>query len=291
MQTFNDFHPAALLAYFIAVSVITMFSMNPVLLLISLIGAILGCAVCGGIGKRFGGFLIVMLMLTTIINPLFSHDGTSILFILNGNPVTLEAVFYGVAMGLMLCAVLLWFRLFSAIMTSEKLQCVLGVFSPKTALLLSMTLRYVPLFVRQTARVAQTQRAMGLTRADTVGEKLRNGCRIFSVMLTWGLENGIITANSMDARGYGTGHRTAFSRFRFRLRDAGLLLCTVTLTGILLHTMITGALFCTYYPAMELPRLTVGTIISYGAFAVLVLLPIITETEETLKWHCLRSKI
>lgn len=45
---------------------------------------------CGGIA-----FYVSMFLLVAVTNPLFSHNGVTPLFYLNGNPVTLEAFVYG----------------------------------------------------------------------------------------------------------------------------------------------------------------------------------------------------
>ena len=89
--------------------------------------------------------------------------------------------------------------------------------------LLSMTLRYIPLFRGQVRKTQQAQKALGLYKEDSIPDSIRGGIRIFSVMVSWALENGVITADSMTARGYGTKRRSHFSVFRFRREDALLL--------------------------------------------------------------------
>ena len=42
------------------------------------------------------GFYLPLFLLVAVTNPLFSHNGVTPLFFMNGNPVTLEAVVYGV---------------------------------------------------------------------------------------------------------------------------------------------------------------------------------------------------
>lgn len=59
------------------------------------------------------------------------------LFFLNGNPVTLEAVLYGLDIAAMLVAVMYWFKCYNHIMTSEKILFLFGKVIPKLSLLLS----------------------------------------------------------------------------------------------------------------------------------------------------------
>ena len=103
----------------------------------------------------------------------------------------------------MIVSVLYWFRTLTHIMTSDKLLYLFGSVSPKLALILSMTLRYIPLFRSQIRKTQQAQKALGLYKEDSIPDNIRGGIRIFSVMVSWALENGVITADSMTARGYG----------------------------------------------------------------------------------------
>ncbi len=66
-----------------------------------------------------------------------------------------------------------------------------------------MAVRFIPLFRRQAERVSLSQKAMGLYAGDNYMDKARGAARVFSILLTWSLENAIDTAASMRARGYG----------------------------------------------------------------------------------------
>lgn len=61
-----------------------------------------------------------------------------------------------------------------------------------------------------------------------------------SIVVTWALENALDTADSMKSRGYGLPKRTAFSLFRFTLRDGICLGVLATLGGIVLAGSLTG---------------------------------------------------
>lgn len=290
MCGFDEHHPTALTVYFLAVAGLCMFSMDAVLLGLSLLGALICLGALGGMRPwRNHLYALVLFAGMALVNPLVSHRGVTVLFVLNRNPVTLEAAIYGVAAGCMLLAVLYWFRAFTRMMTSEKLLCVFGTLSPKLALLLSMALRYVPLFARQAAQVEQSQRAMGLYREDNLIDRIKGGMRIFSVMVTWTLENGIITADSMTARGYGIGRRSRYTVFRWRRGDVLLLCATLMLTALTLFGLADAD--TVYYPAFRMTPLTARALLGYVSYGLLTLLPAIITGKEALKWHCLRSRI
>jgi len=206
MRTFADSNPIAVTVYFLTVSAIAMFCANPVISAISLFGAVILYIMNNGRkGLSTHIFSAVLFAAMSLVNPLVSHNGATVLFVMNNNPVTLEALVYGISAAVTVIAVLYWFRSFSQIMTSDKLLYLFGTLSPKLALTLSMALRYVPLFGAQIKKIHASQKALGLYKDDNIVDSFRGGMGIFSIMLTWALENGVVTADSMTARGYGAG--------------------------------------------------------------------------------------
>ncbi len=290
MRRFADHNPAAVAAYFLCAAGVAMFLMEPVILALSLMGALIALILAGE-GRKWQLHLMTLLLFAgmTLVNPLLSHNGVTVLFVLNHNPVTLEALVYGAAAGGMIAAVMTWFRAFSALMTSDKLLYIFSALSPKLALMLSMALRYVPLFGRQARSIQQSQQALGLYREDSLVDRARGGLRVFSVMVTWTLENGIITADSMTARGYGTGRRSRFSLFRWTRADVVLLTLSLLLTALTLWGMA-GRPFV-YYPVLAAPSLDARMGLAYSSYGLLTLLPALITGKEALKWHCLRSRI
>ena len=148
-----EYNPIAIFVYFLCAAMLPMFCMNPAILVFSLAGAVCFYFVRNGLdGMRSHLFFLALLLVMSLINPLFYHNGETVLFVLNDNPVTLEALCYGIASSVMIIGVLYWFRSFSQLMTEDRLLYLMGSASPKLALVLSMALRYVPLFGRQTER-------------------------------------------------------------------------------------------------------------------------------------------
>ncbi len=290
MRILSDSNPVASAGYFLAVTGIAMFCGNPVLQTLSLAGALSVYLLRNGArGASAHLFSLGIFAVTALINPLVSHNGGTVLFVMNNNSVTLESLLYGIFSAVMITGTLYWFRTFSQVMTSDKLMYIFGALSPKLALIFSMTLRYVPLFGKQYRRTDSAQRGMGLYRDDNIADSFRGGIRIFSVMITWALENGIITADSMSARGYGIGKRSCFSRFRFRGEDVFMLCAAVILSAVTILGTI-GAEF-EFYPFFKVPVLTVRSAASYVSYGLLIILPIILGAKEELKWKYLRSKI
>jgi len=292
MRSFENCNPIVITVYFLSVISILMFSQNPMLLLLAFLGAFSYTLIRSKrVSLKSHLFYFGLFVLLALINPLFSHNGKTVLFVINDSPITLEAVIYGVVSGGILVTVLYLFRSFSEIMTRDKLLYVFGSLSPKLALILSMGLRYVPLFRERAKTIAESQKALGLYKEDNILDKIKSDLRVFSVLITWALENGITTADSMAARGYGKRRRTYFTLFRFRKSDALLLFATLTCSALTVIGMAFGALDFIFYPTLEWGSLTPLGMAAYTAYGVLAVLPIVLETEERLQWKYLQSKI
>lgn len=292
MRAFSDHNPIAVAIYFLCVSGIIMLGSEPFILVTSLVGALsLYFARNGGRGWRthlgfFGMFLVL-----SLINPLVSHNGVTVLFVINDAPITAEALLYGIFASGTVITVVYWFRSFSEIMSADKLLYLFGKLSPKLALTLSMGLRYVPLFTKQSVKISRAQTALGLYKDGNAYDRAKGGLRVFSVMTTWALENGIVTADSMTARGYGEGKRTYFSDFRMRRGDVLLLVLTLILTASVAVCFATGSLDFEFYPCIKAAQTNIFTAVGYICYGILAALPTLYEMGEIIKWKYLRSKI
>ena len=276
MKQFSALHPVVLFLYFCAVLGVTMFCLNPAVQLVSLAGALLLFHVADDRTQKRRRFLpLLMIPLGGLINPVFSHHGQTILFFLNNNPVTLQAFYYGLNMGGTACAALFWLSCFSLLMGSDRLLCVFGRVSPKLALMLSLILRFVPLLHRRSVESRQALRAMGLFREDNFFLKLRSRVRVFFAVAASALENGVITADSMEARGYSVGRRTAYSTFRFSATEGVFSLPAAVAFGVSLAAV--PALRVDFYPTVSLHGSLARCVVGLIAFALLCLLPGVTQ--------------
>ncbi len=292
MRAFEDYNPIVIFVYFLAVAGITMFCMNPLLLALSFAGAFL--LFLGSHDRGRGKtllFLLAFWLVMSVINPLFQHNGKTVLFILNQNRITLEACIYGMTAGLMIITVILWFRSFSKLMTSDRLLYVFAGLSPRFSLLLSMTLRYIPLFGKQLIRVEEAQKARGLYKEDNIIDNISGKTKVFSILVTWGLENGIITADSMEARGYGLRRRSFYSIYRFRKSDLRLLVVLLLFLAEEIAALALGWFKLEYYPELGRLNFSMPAVLSYIFFGITAVLPTLINFAEGIKWRYYQSKI
>ena len=274
---FTDCHPAVNFLYFALVLAFSMCLTHPAALLISLAGAccyltrLLGASELG----RSARWLVPMALLAALVNPAFVHQGVTILtYLPSGNPLTLESILFGLASALLLAAVVLWFRCFGEVMTSDKFIYLFGRIIPALSLVLSMTLRFVPRFRRQFRAVAQAQRFMGRdTESGSLLRRGRNAMKAFSILVTWSLESAIDTADSMRSRGYGQPGRTAFALYRLDDRDRSLLLWLGFCGLYLLSGVLSGGLYFQYYPLLLGAPAQPLTVSFFAVYLLLCLTP------------------
>lgn len=293
-DAFSSCHPVINFLYFALVLLVTMFCLHPIILGLSLAGSVVYAVYLNGQrAVRFSlAFLLPMMLLTLIINPAFNHQGITILtYLPTGNPLTLESILYGVSAAAMLAAVISWFSCYTAVMTSDKFVYLFGRVIPALSLVLSMTLRFVPKFKAQLHVVSEAQRCVGRDVSDgSLLRRIRNAVTIFSIMVTWALENAIETADSMKSRGYGLPGRTAFSIYRFDVRDRTILLWLCFCGGVLGWSALTGGLSWRYYPTVKGALLTPVTVCLLLCWAGLCLTPMAINIHADRTWRTLHGK-
>lgn len=288
-------HPVSFLLFFISVIGFTFSVTNPICTAISFICSLTTALVLNGSKavKLTLVFVLPMLLFIAVINPVFSHQGVTILtYLPDGNPLTLESIIYGIYGGFMLSSVVLWFSCFSRVMTSDKLIYLFGKVLPSLGLLLSMTLRFVPRFTSQLKVVRNAQKCIGRDISDgSVSARIKNAIKIISIMISWSMENAIETADSMKSRGHGLKGRTSYSNYKFRAYDYTLLLVTFITSSALITFICTSKLDFYIYPLISGNLSDIFAISSYMLLFTLMMIPLFLSVKEELKWKFLKSKI
>lgn len=291
-DAFSGFHPVVNFIFFVAVLGLTMFIQQPVYLLISMVS---GCAYLLYLQGKKGmlrqvGYLVPILAMMAIMNPMFNHEGVTILWYLpNDNPITLEAICFGLASAVMMGASIVWFNCCNTVFTSDKIIYLFGRVIPALSLLISMTLRFVPRFKNFLQSVMRTQQAMH--KPENTKEKLQQALAAFSATVSWAMEQSIVSADSMKSRGYGLPGRTAFSVYLFEKRDGIALALLALLCAGAAAPHLFGLMGWTYYPSLSGALFGPVQIMAYLCYGGMCNLPLIINLMEDRKWNALRSKI
>lgn len=291
MKSLNELHPTVLLYYFVVILGLTMFNMHPTLLIISLIGSIgVSLFIQRSSFIKSLKWLIPFMLIAAILNPLITHNGEKIILYINEQPITLEAIAYGIAMAIMLVSIIFWFGSFNSLMTSDKFLYVFGKISPAVALLISLTMRLIPLFFKQIKRITNAQRTIGMDpTTGSIIQRVKAAARIISILLSWALENAVETADSMKARGYGLKNRSTFSLFKFDRFDGVIASIITVLFSSQIVASYLGWNHFDYYPTFSVISWDMPFIFVTGSYALLIVLPIFLEIQEAFKWRSLKS--
>lgn len=271
MRAFEKMHPLPCFLYFLTIIGVTVFGRNPVILAESLIGA----AAAAVLSERAGAlpFLGVTAVVVTLTNPLFSHNGVTVLFFVGDLAVTLEALVYGLAFAAMLAAAVLWGAVSTRFLTSDKYVWLFGRLLPSAGLVLSCAMRFVPLFIGRTRGFIKSRGATSL----------KDILAAFSASLSYSAEEAMSTADSMRSRGYGTTKRTFYSSYRLTSRDIRALVIVLFcgISCLALSILDAGKFY--YYPAISAIKCGIADIALYICFGVLCAFPTATIIAEELK--------
>lgn len=278
----GGFHPAAAFFYSAALLVLAMLCFHPALIALGLAAAALQ-----NLMLRARPFLrqlawnLPVCAAFAAFNPLVNHGGKTLLFYFWGSPVTREALIYGLCQGGSLLLVFWLFGVYNVLVPPDRFSYLFSPVAPAASMLVTMTQRMLPLFARRLREIEAVQRTLRQSPAEN-GRRgaFRRRLGEVSVLLSWSMEDGLDTADSMKARGYGLSRRTSFSVFRFARRDALALGFTLLCAA--------GCVFCFYRFARcrFFPRVSFSGALPAGLFyaALAAALPA-CRAVSALRWR------
>ena len=294
MNEFKKFHPFVNLIYFIFAIGFGCVFMHPVSLGISFVCSLSYMFVTKG-KKALGSFIVILpfVALTALINPLFNHQGVTILgYFPWGNPLTFESVFYGICASIMVISVMCFFSSFNEVMTTDKFVYLFGRILPKFSLILSMVLRFVPQFARKIKEVANVQKTLGRGLDEkSLFKRMKNAVSIMGIMFTWAFENSMDTADSMRSRGYGLKGRTAFSIYKMDKRDVCTLIYLMVLGTYIIISGIYGGMKMQFFPSIVWSEMKFFEISVFVSYFMLLITPVAIEILEVIRWNVIKSEI
>ncbi len=277
---FERCHPAVNFIYFAAVIAGTLLFKHPVFLVISYICAFIYSVKRNGVkGLVFDLVLVPLIVAFTWYYITYHHFGVTVIWQnAIGNNMTLEALVYGVCLGVMVAAVLMWFSCVHSVFTADKVVYLFGRVSPHLALFLAVLLRMVPRIKKEASRINTAQKGIGLgSNQGGIIRRIRNWIRIFSMMISWVIEAFGAASDSMRSRGSLLRGRRAFSIYRFDNRDRSYVVVmfffiTVTVMAVLLRQTTAS-----FSPRIIISPITAISFVFYVCHAALCLMPFILE--------------
>ncbi len=285
---FAAYNPIVCFVYFAGTIVISMLTVHPAAAFISLVMA----AVCyinvhGRTAFKLIGAMIPIFALLALANPVFNTRGKTVLFTyMGGRAFTLEALYYGIVLAAMFISVIIWFFVYHEIMTADKLLYIFGGLAPALGLALSMILRLVPHYGNHMKSISAARKAISCDGENETDET----ANIMLAMLSWSLEEGIITSDSMKCRGYGCGKRSRFSVYSFKAKDVLLILWIAALIVCIIMCKAKKGLEAVFLPNINIS----GEENRYFVMGLMAMIlyfatPIVINVTEAVKWSFLKS--
>ena len=270
-------HSRTWFIYFVMVIVILMTFWHPVVLLISLESGLIWWKI---LKRRLTpGHILgaaALLGFLTVINPIISANGATILFYLNGRAYTAEALVYGCLFASVMVCALLWSVILSEVMTTDRWLCVCGRRFSRTGLVLTMVVRFFPLFSKQWRKIREGQEALAGGAPVGWKETFLLTKRELLCMLTWSLEHGFVTADAMLARGYGSARRTYFNRERYGAVSVLIALAVIGAFAAVITAAVLGGMESQIYPYVRIRMDGAMDILGFAAYFLLCHLPMIS---------------
>ena len=277
---FEACHPAVNLIYFAAVIFGMLAFQHPVFLLISFL-----CAFAYSIKRNGGKALVFNLCLIPCIVAFalyysgYHHFGMTVLrqnFI--GNNMTVEALVYGIVLGVSLSGVVIWMSCVYSVFSSDKVVYLFGKVSPRLSLFLAIMLRMVPRIKGEAKRIHTARRGLGKgIDQGSLWQRLKNGIRIFSMLISWTIGSLATMSDSMRSRGSMLRGRTAFSIYRFDHRDRAYVVVLFACLTLTIMAILLGLTDMVYDPLIVWNPIKACNILFYAGYAILCLMPLMLE--------------
>jgi energy-coupling factor transport system permease protein len=170
-------------------------------------------ALAAGVGlRRIRGVLTGVALISAfalLLNFISAHLGTTVLFALPdqipalGGPYTLEALAFGASGGLTIGAAILAAAPFSLLLASHEVMDALPAALSRTGAAIAASLNLVPAVAASFVQVTEAQRLRGWRPRGP-----RSWSEIVVPVVLTSVEGSIQLAESMEARGFGSGPRT-----------------------------------------------------------------------------------
>ena len=236
---------------------------NPVVLAAAAVG-ILGAGLAAGVGRELGRAARVgvpLALLVTLVNPLVSQQGLTVLFdgpvvpVLGNVDVTLEALVFGAVAGLRVLVVIGAFALYSACVDPDGVLRLVGRIAPRSALTASLATRAVPMLGRDAERMSEAyglRATSGHPDPDGHLARLRRAAKLTRALGAGALERSVELAAALEVRGYAGVRRLAPDRAPWSRHDLSVTLAAAAIGTVTAAAKIGGLEGFEAYPLLEL---------------------------------------
>jgi energy-coupling factor transport system permease protein len=259
-------NPRAVAAWSAACLVIVLVTTNPAYKAMVLAAAIASLAAGAGLG-RLRGLLIAVVLIGSFaiaLNFVSAHLGTTVLFTVPaqipalGGPYTLEALATGASGGLTIGAAILSAAPFSLMLQAHEVMDALPSSLSRTGAAIAASLNLVPSVSASFLQVSEAQRLRGWRPRGP-----RSWAEVVVPVVLTSVEGSIQLAESMEARGFGSGPRTSLKPAPLRAADWLLIAASAAAVVTFVAAHVAGWEADWFpYPTLSAPLVDVRPVLS-----------------------------
>lgn len=233
-NAFRSVSPAVVLAYAIFGIICVMISLNLVVVALAYLATLSLSFLVDGIRKSLKriSWQLPVIIVFAFINCFFAQRGETVFLGIGPFLLHVESFVYGALMGFMVMSALNYFLLLSEVVSSDDALCLFSGKAPITSLATSMSLGLVPRLHKQEKEIRAVEAACTCARAKPAKSKYENPAKHLTHLLATSLEDSLIRADSMRARGWGfSTNRSVYRKRRMTLKSK-LALAMIVLFGV-----------------------------------------------------------
>lgn len=318
-------HPAVYILYYILWLVFLFMFNNPFYIIASYVAIIALICLQGirNEFKNSIKMVIPMAVLIFILNPILYHEGAHRIYLIGSFFITVEATFYGCIMAATLLLVLLLFSSYNASVSYQEMLYIFSKKFSNLSMVMVMALRFIPLLNSRTIELSEVNKLNSddLSNFDNLeklnnlsdsidnlkskvkkskdgsadledaedklsfGDKVKNTVSVFAIVISWSLEESMLTAKSMKARAYGVAKRTNYLKFDLNLIDYVLFALIIISFVVSVLGLSAGYGRIDIYPVIKFSFTELPLNIYFLAFVVFLCPLIILEIYEKYLWY------
>ena len=263
--------------YGLALVALALVSTHPLLLAAVAVAAVVA-GILAGIGPdlaRAARFAVPLAVVLALVNALVVRDGLTVIARFGEVPpfgqidITLEALGYGLLVGLRVVVVILAFGLLVATVDPDEALRGLRRVSFRSALTAVLATRMVPVLTRDAQRMDLALRS--LPDVDRSATAVR--VAVVRALAAGALDRAVDVAATLELRGYATRRGSARrARAPWSRHDAAVCASALVLWALALWAAVARAASVEPYPRMTITT-TTGTIVLAAAVVAVALLP------------------
>jgi energy-coupling factor transport system permease protein len=270
--------PRAWLLWSLAAVTVALSTDNPVyrgLVALAALNVLLTWLPPGRRTKPLAVALVIAAALAALINVMASHTGADVMarlpadWPLVGGALTLEALAFGGTVGLGLVAALLAVAPLSVVLEPHDIVDAMPGPLERTGIAVATSLNLVSGFGRTFTAVSEAQRMRGWKPRG-----LRSWNEVLVPVFLTAIEDSVLLAEAMEARGFGSGRRTSYSRAGWSRVDSVIVAAALGSAALFIGLRLAGVPIDWYpYPTIYLPPINPLLVAGCLALALPGLLP------------------